>query len=185
MSTRAITKTESLRKLELAVAVFLMALLAGFIVLSLNYPARARLFPLLVATPAFLCMLLIVAAEFSERADDILEAFNTALFEPDTDMFEQETTDVEEGAIKRSLGWLVGALVGFYLFGFVLMTLVFVYAYLFVEGDHSRKRSGIIAAVTTAVMFGLFVVVFGVRLNGGAVFVFLFDVLGIQPVFTL
>lgn len=179
MSTRAITKTESLRKLELAVAVFLMLLLAGFIVLSMNYPSRARLFPLLVAIPSFFSMLLIVSAEFSERADDILEAFNTALFEPDTDMFEQESTEVEEGTIQRSLGWLIGALVGFYLFGFVLMTLVFVYGYLFVEGDHSRKRSGIIAAVTTVVMYGLFVAVFGVRLNGGAVFVFLFDVLGI------
>jgi hypothetical protein len=182
MSTREITKTEPLRKLEMAVAVFLAILLVGFIVLSLNYPARAQLFPLVVAVPALLCMLLIISANFFDRAERLLEAFNAALFETDAEMFEQETTDVNVDAMKRSLGWLIGALVGFYLFGFVLMTLVFVYAYLYIEGDHSRRRSGTIAVLTTAIMYGLFVAVFGVRLNGGAVFVFFFDLLGI-PVF--
>lgn len=179
MSTRAINDTRSLRRLELAVAVLLTVFLAGFIVLSLNYPARARLFPLVVAVPAFLCMLLVISARFSERAERLLQTFDAALFETDSERFEQEDTEVNEDAIKRSLGWMVGALVGFYLFGFVLMTLVFVYAYLYIEGDHGRRRSGVIAVLTTLIMYGLFVVVFGVRLNGGAVFVFLFDLLGI------
>lgn len=183
MSTRSIAKTGPLRKLELGVAVFLAAMLAGFIVLSLTYPARARLFPLLVAVPSLLCMLLVIAAQFFDRADRIMTMFDTALFEPDSDMFDSEDeTEIAEGQITRSVAWIVGALVAFYLFGFVLMTLVFVYAHLAYEGGHSRRESGIIAVVTTVVMFLLFVTLFGVRLDGGAVFVLLLDLLDIQLV---
>lgn len=179
MSTRSIEKTRSLRKLELGVAIFLTLLLAGFIVLSVRYPPRARLFPLLVAVPSFVCMVLLTSSHFSERVEKLVAAFNTALFESDAEMLEGDTTELEEEGIRRSLGWLVGALVAFYLFGFVLMTFVFIYAYMTIEGDHSRRESGIIAIVTGTVMYLLFVVVFGVRLDGGAIFNFFFDLMGI------
>lgn len=179
MSTRSVVKTEPLRKLELGFAIFLTALLGGFIVLGVTYRPRARLFPLLVAVPSFLCMVLIISSYFSERAERVVSAFNAAFFETDSEMLETDTAELKEGGIKRSLGWTVGALIAFYLFGFVLMTLVFIYAYMTIEGDHTRRESGIIALVTTAAMYVLFVVVFGVRLDGGAVFLLLFDVLGL------
>lgn len=175
MSTRSIAKTDRLRKLELAVAVFLTILLIGFIGLAVRYPARARLFPLLVAIPSLLCMLLIISAFFSERAKKFVRSFNTVLFESDTDLLEEDETEVERGQIQRSLGWVIGALVGFYLFGFVLMTFIFVYAYMSYEGGHTRRRSGVLALLTTVAMFALFVVVFGVRLRGGVVFRALFE----------
>lgn len=55
------------------------------------------------------------------------------------------------------------------------MTFVFVYAYMTYEGGHPRRRSGALALLTTVIMFALFVIVFGVRLEGEVVFRMLFD----------
>lgn len=178
MSARSIGETESLRKVGFAFAVFLTLLLVGFITLSLTYRPRSRLFPLLVAVPTFLCMTLVVLSYFSERAERVSAKFNAAFFETDAEMFEEDTNALEEENIGRSIAWVVLTLVAFYLFGFALTTFAFAYAYMTVEGDHSRGTSAILALLTTASAYALFVVTFGVRLDGGAVIVLLFDLLG-------
>lgn len=179
MSTRSVAETGTLRKLGFGFTTVLTLLLAAFIALSVTYRPRARLFPLIVAVPSFLCMLLILLSYFSERAERLVESFNAAFFETDAEILEEEETKLQESGIRRAIGWTIAALVGFYLFGFVLMTLLFVYAYMIVEGDHDWPRSAIVAVVTTGFMYALFVAVFGVRLDGGAVFRLLFDIVGI------
>lgn len=179
MSTRSIAETDTLRRLGLWFTVVLLLLLAGFIALSLTYQPRSRRFPLLVAVPSFLCIALIALSYFSGRAHRTVERFNAALFEADDELFDQHEDVVRERWIARSIAWVVGMLVAYFLFGFVSMTFVFVLAYLRVEGDHGLSRSTLIALVTTAFAYGLFVFAFGVRLDGGVVTVLVLESLGL------
>lgn len=177
MSTRAIADTDAKRRLGFAFALVLLLLLAGFLAMTPDYPPRSRLFPLLVGIPTFLCLALVILAYVSDTADRIVLAFDAAFFRTDTDLFESEESELDLGAIRRALGWIIGALLAFYLVGFVVTTLGFVYAYLRIEGQHDRRRSLLLAAVTTAFMYGLFVAVFGVRLGGGLLPTLLLDAL--------
>lgn len=179
MSTRSIAETKLLRKLGLAFTVALTLLLVGFVLLSLTYQPRSRRFPLLVAVPALLCMLLIVLSYFSDRAERTIAKFNAALFESDAEILDEDEDEIRERLIGKSIAWTVGMLVAYYLFGFVSMTFAFVYAYLTVEGGHERRRSALIAILSTAFTYALFVLAFGVRLDGGAVTMELLQLFGV------
>lgn len=178
MGTRSIAESETKRRLGLLFALFLVLLLAGFLVLTPSYPPRSRLFPLLVVVPTLACMALVLASYVSDTADRIVDAFDAAFFQTDSDLFETEEDVLQTDRIGRALGWAIGSLLAFYLVGFVVTTFALVFAYLTIEGRHSRRRSLLIASVTTVFMYGLFVVLFRVRLDGGLVANVVLDAIG-------
>lgn len=179
MSTRSIADSAANRRLGLVFALFLALLLTGFLALSPSYPPRSRLFPLLVGVPTFICMVLVILSYVSDTAERVVVAFDAAFFETDADLFEAEEDELDTGGIRRALGWTLATLLAFYLFGFVVTTFGFVYAYMTVEGEHSNRESMLLAMLTTLFMYGLFVLLFEVRLEGGVVPTLILDSLGL------
>lgn len=179
MSARTVAETRATRRIGLVFALFLVLLLVGFLFMSPSYPPRSRLFPLLVAVPTLACMLLVLLSYVSPTADRLVTAFDAAFFDTDSELFETDADELETGRISRALGWAIATLVAFYLFGFVLTTFGFMFAYLSIEGEHGRGESLLLAVITTAAMYGLFVALFGVRLGGGLVPNLVFGTLGL------
>lgn len=179
MSTRSIEETETVRRVGILFALSLFFLLAGFLAMTPSYPPRSRLFPVLVAVPAIACMVLVLLSYRFSTVERIVGSFDAAFFESDSDVFESENEMIREGGIRRALGWTVGFLVAIYLFGFVATSFLLVYAYMTFEGEHGTRRSLLVATLTTVCMYALFGLLFGVRLEGGAVLTYLLELAGV------
>jgi hypothetical protein len=82
-----------------------------------------------------------------------------------------EPAEAEPG-LKRHLSstyWMLGYLAGITIFGFIVSTPVFVMAYMRTHGSR-WFQSALAAAITTGIIYGLFVVAFRISLYKGLLF---------------
>lgn len=141
----------------------LVALLIG---LSLTYGSTSRLVPLVIAVPTLVALALVTVSQVSEPVHQLVERFNTTPLSVGSDLFEGDSVFKESG-VTRGLGWTLGFTLAAFLLGFVLVIPFFVFTYLVVEGEHTRRRSAAIAIGTTAIISGLFEIVFATPLYVG------------------
>ena len=148
--------SEGFRSNEFGFSVFLVLLVGLVVGLALTYSATSQLIPLIVGVPTLLILLLVALSNVSPRVERITDRFETALFSFESDLVEEEADEFKPGGVRRGIAWLLALSVGYYLFGFVAATPVFVYAYLRLEGGHPRKQSLVLAVGTTLFLVGLF-----------------------------
>lgn len=157
------------KRIEFGFAVFLMAFLGLLIGLALTYGPTSQLVPLIVAVPSFVAVTLIALSHVSATVAEFVSWFNASAFTTDSDIFDEEETEYKDRPVARAIGWTLGLVVIAYLFGFVLVIPIFVYAFLRWEGGHERRQSALIAIGSVLVISGLFEVFFGTPLYVGAI----------------
>jgi hypothetical protein len=133
--------------LGLAIAIML---LAGWGTISaLDWPWKAKLFPLVIGIPLF-CL---AAAEalwcaFGARAERGAAA--------DFQMSSDQPRDVVIRRTAIAVGWIIGFFALIALLGFVIAVPVLIFAYLKVQGRESWLFSIVFTAVVWACFYGLF-----------------------------
>lgn len=151
------TGTNGFRTSEFAFAVFLVLVVGTAVGLALTYSRTSGLIPLVVGVPTLLILLLVALSNVSPRAKRITDSFDTALFAIESDLVDDDDEDeLKAGGVRRGIGWLLAMSIGYFLFGFVAATPVFVYAYLRLEGGHSRRQSAALGIAATVFLVGLF-----------------------------
>lgn len=170
---------DTLHWLGFGFSLALTAVVGTFVGLSLTYGPTSRLVPLVVGVPTLVALVLVTLSYVSPTADRFVSRFNATFFDVDDELFGDEDVSYKHHGVRRSVGWTVGFAVAAYLFGFVVVTLGFVYAYLRHEGGHAARRSAAIAVATTAVLVVLFELVFATPLYPGAVPLAILDAVGL------
>lgn len=154
---------------RLAFAAFLTLLVAVLVGFAFTYGPTSQLVPLVIGIPTLLALALVTLAQIWSPAARLVAQFNTTPISVDSDLFEDGETVYRDRPLLAAVGWVVGLSAVAFLFGFVAAIPVFVYAYLRIEGAHSRRRSALIAVGTTAVVSGLFELVFSTALYAGVI----------------
>lgn len=165
----SMTLTDEAAPLEIGFAAFLTLFVGSLVALALTYSPTSRLVPLVVGVPTFIALALVTLSYVFDPVDRLVSRFNATPITVDSDLFDGEETVYTDRPVTRALAWVVGLLLTMYLFGFVLVTPFFVYAYLTREGGHSRRRSAIIGLVTALSVSTLFELVFATPLYAGAI----------------
>jgi hypothetical protein len=154
---------------RLAFAAFLTLLVALLVGFAFTYGPTSRLVPLVIGVPTLVALGVVTLAQVWSPAARLAAQFNTTPISVESDLFEGSETVYRDRPILAAVGWVAGLSAVAFLFGFVAVIPVFVYAYLRREGGHARRRSALIAVGTTAVVSGLFELVFSTPLYAGAV----------------
>lgn len=166
-------------RLGFVFALGLTTLVGVFVGLALTYGPTSRLVPLVVGVPTLVALALVTLSYVSPAADRFVSRFNATFFDLDDDLFGDEGITYKRHGVRRSVGWTVGFAVVAYLFGFVVVTLGFVYAFLRYEGGHAKRRSAVIAVATAGTLVVLFELVFATPLYPGSIPLLLLDLLGL------
>lgn len=163
------TLTDEATTLQVGFAAFLTLFVGTLVALALTYGPTSRLVPLVVGVPTFVALALVTLSYAFEPVDRLVSRFNATPITVDSDLFDSEETVYTDRPVARALAWTVGLLLSTYLLGFVLVVPFFVYAYLTLEGGHSRRRSATIGAVTALAVSALFELVFATPLYAGVI----------------
>lgn len=169
---------ESVKWPRAAFAASLTLVVAVLVGLAFTYGPTSRLVPLVIGIPTLVALALVTAAQVWPPAARLVEQFNATPISVESDLFDSGETRYRERPIVVAVGWVAGLFVVALLFGFVAVIPVFVYAYLRVEGGHARRRSALIALGTTALVSGLFELLFATPLYAGAIPELVLDALG-------
>jgi hypothetical protein len=137
--------------LGLAIAILLLA--AYGVYAALDWPLKAKLFPLVVGIPLFF----LAAAEATWSAFGSRERHAAADFQ----LSGEQPREVARRRTLLAVGWILGFFVAIVLLGFPLAVAVFVFAYLKVQG----KEGWIFSAIFTAVVWGCFYGLFDALLH--------------------
>ena len=119
--------------------------------MALGFPEKAMLMPLMVGIPGSALGLYQLIVEWRQAAA-------------------QATTVVQQEARRRErsmLGWMLTFFAGILALGFLVAAPVLVFAFLRLGKSESMVVSGVSAAATWAVLFGLFETAFQIPLFGG------------------
>ncbi len=154
-----------------AFATAVLAFMFYFIFESYAYKPAIRLFPLLIGfTGVVLCIM------------DILSNTNTALGRIINAVFGTELTKPDGHEAPRKLmkelaifAWMSGLVLGIYIFGFLVMTIVFVFLWMWVQGGRPIMASFYTALATFAFNYVLFSVILRYELYVGVLFEYLLD----------
>ena len=132
------------RAASLALSVAIMLLSACAVWNALEWPWKAKLFPLAIGVPLFV----LAAAEALWAvfgAPAAAEARDLAL-----------PGDLRVRDIALAAGWIGGFLAAIVLLGFPLAVPLFVFAYLVIQGRERRLFSALFSAAVWALFYGLF-----------------------------
>lgn len=165
---------------ERAFVLGLTGLVLLFVGLSFTYSATSRRFPLVIGIPTLILLLVLTVIVLFPSLGETIGDLYTNVFNSKSDLI-----DVEEGekyhdhSLRRGVAWTVGLTTGYYLFGFLLVSPIFVYLFMMVEGDHSRKEALGTAAFTIVFLVGLFEVLLETFLFEGVVVIGILEALGL------
>lgn len=134
-------------RVSLALAVAIMALSAWGIYSALEWPLKAKLFPLVIAIPLF-CL---AAAEVTW----VLLGHKAATAS-DFKLSEDQPPEVVRQRTALAAGWTVGFFVLIVLVGFPIAVAAMVFTYLKVQGKEGWLFSTVFTAAVWAFFYGLF-----------------------------
>ena len=133
---------------SLILGVALMFCSGAAVIIALDWPWKAKLFPLVIGIPVF-CL---------ATAEVIWSLFGTARREAAMDY--QLSEHLPAGAaLRRALhaaGWMVGFLVAIVAVGFLIAVPLFVFLYLKLQGREGWGMSVAITAGTWGFLYGVF-----------------------------
>ena len=147
---------------SLGLAVVIMAISAYGIYSALEWPLKAKLFPLVIAIPLF-CL---------ATAEALWVIFGTDPTTSATD-FKLSEDQPAEVARRRTLvatGWTVGFFVLILLLGFPIAVAVMVFSYLKLQGKEGWIFSAIFTAAVWFFIYGLFDLVLHLHFPDGWLF---------------
>jgi hypothetical protein len=134
-------------KASLVLGVAIMIVAGVAIASAWDWPAKAALFPLVIAIPLF----------FLAAAEVVWALLGSAA--RGASDFKLSDHLPQSVALRRTLiatGWILGFFLAIVLLGFPVAVSVFVFAYLRVQGKRGWLFSAIFTAVVWAVFYGLF-----------------------------
>ena len=143
--------------------VFLMVVTASAIYLALEWPFKAKLFPLSVSIPLFilagiqLLQLLVGKEEIIESAAVDLE------FSSDV------PPEIERRRVITAFSWIAGFILAVYLIGFPLTVPLFICFYLRFESGVGALPTIAATAITWAMFYGLFQKLVHLQFEQGAI----------------
>jgi Tripartite tricarboxylate transporter TctB family len=132
--------------LGLAIAVLLLA--AYGVVAALEWPLKAKLFPLVVGIPLFF----LAAAEATWSAFGSRERQAAADFQFSTD----QRPEVARRRTLLAVAWIVGFFAAIVLLGFPLAVALLVFAYLKLQGNEGWIFTSVFTALVWGGFYGLF-----------------------------
>lgn len=138
---------------SLALALAIMALSAYGIYSALDWPLKAKLFPLVIAIPLF-CLA-------TAEALWVLFGKSTSASASDFKLSEDQPAEVVRRRTALAAGWAIGFFVLILLLGFAIAVAVMVFAYLKVQG----KEGWLFSIVFTAAVWFFFYGLFGLLLH--------------------
>ena len=119
-----------MKRYHIAFIIVFLLILGTLFVVTLDYPKRARNFPLIVMGFAILILIKELAGEILSRR---------RLLSPDhTDKAAQTETVPKETVVEflKILGWIAGLGILIWLFGFLAAFPLFIFVYIKIKGEH-------------------------------------------------
>ncbi|MEE8516809.1 MAG: tripartite tricarboxylate transporter TctB family protein [Alphaproteobacteria bacterium] len=154
----------------IAFAFAILAFMFYFIFESYAYKPAIRVFPLLIGfSGVVLCILDIFSNTNTALGRIINTVFGTELAKPD---HHEPPKLIKELTI---FAWMSGLVLGIYVFGFLVMTIVFVFAWMWIQGGRTIKSSLYTSIATFGFIYVLFSVILRYELFIGVVFEYLLD----------
>lgn len=159
------TVTETRRNLY--VSVVILAAMIGFLVWSYAYDPGSRLVPVVVGWAGIVLCLLDLVAHLDHPIGRMVGTVLSGTAHRDEDVHE---TARRFGRELIACLWMVAALAGVVLFGFLLTTPVYVFAYMLWHGRRTVRQAGITAVVTTLFIWIVFELLLRYELFRGVLF---------------
>ena len=133
---------------SLILGIGIMVIAGAAVILAMDWPWKAKLFPLVIGIPLF-CL---------ASADALWELFGPAQAVAASDL---TLTDEVPPAIARrrtaiAAAWILGFFAAILLLGFPLAVPLFVFLYLVIQGGERWIFSAIFSGVVWALFYGLF-----------------------------
>ena len=147
---------------SLGLALAIMAISAYGIYSALEWPLKAKLFPLVIAIPLF-CL---AAAE----ALWVIFGRDPTTSATDFKLSEEQPAEVARRRTLVATGWTVGFFVLILLLGFPIAVAVMVFSYLKVQGKEGWIFSAIFTAAVWFFIYGLFDLVLHLHFPDGWLF---------------
>lgn len=147
---------------SLGLAVVIMAISAYGIYSALEWPLKAKLFPLVIAIPLF-CLATAEALWVVFGKDPTSSA-------TDFKLSEDQPAEVARRRTLVATGWTVGFFVLILLLGFPIAVAVMVFSYLKVQGKEGWIFSAIFTAAVWFFIYGLFDLVLHLHFPDGWLF---------------
>ncbi len=155
-----------------AFACAILVFMFYFIFESYAYKPAIRLFPLLIGfTGVVLCILDIFSNTDTAFGRVINTVFGTELAKRD---IQEPRKLTKELAI---FAWMSALVLGIYVFGFLVMTIVFVFLWMWVQGGRTIKSSLYTAIATFGFIYLLFSVILRYELFIGVLFEYIIETL--------
>ena len=151
-------------------AIGVLAFMFYFIFESYAYKPAIRLFPLLIGFSGVVLCILDIFSNTNTALGRIVNAvFGTELAKPDHQAPRKLTKEL------AIFAWMSALVLGIYVFGFLVMTIVFVFLWMWVQGGRTIKASLYTSIATFAFIYLLFSVILRYELFVGIVFEYLLD----------
>ena len=129
---------------------FLIAVAAGAIYLALDWPFKAKLFPLAVSIP----LLILASAQMLQLISGKEETNDSAAV--DIEFSSDLPPDIERRRVIAAFSWIAGFILCVYLIGFPLTVPLFIFVYLRFASGVGWFYTGLSTLLTWASFYGLF-----------------------------
>jgi hypothetical protein len=163
------------RYAQAAFSLLLLGFVLTLVAISLTYDRDARLFPLVVAVPSLVILLVLLGIQTVAPLREYAERFGSAptlsdrMGVGDEDDESEPTVPIEEVRVTvvRTLGWISTIAVSILLLGHVVGLSIALVVVFRNYSDLSWLRAIVAALVNVVLLTGLFVFVFNARLYPG------------------
>jgi hypothetical protein len=130
--------------------VFLIFVAAAAIYMALDWPFKAKLFPLSVSIP----LLLLASIQLLQLLFGKAETNDSAAV--DIEFTSDVPPEIERRRVIAAFSWITGFIVCVYLIGFPLTVPLFIFVYLKLESGVGWLYTCLSTALTWAIFYGLF-----------------------------
>ena len=129
---------------------FLIVVAASAIYMALDWPFKAKLFPLSVSIP----LLILASIQLLQLLTGKAETTDSAAV--DMEFSSDVPPEIERRRVIAAFSWIVGFIVCVYLIGFPLTVPLFIFVYLKFESGVGWFHTFLSTALTWAIFYGLF-----------------------------
>jgi len=129
---------------------FLIVVAASAIYMALDWPFKAKLFPLSVSIP----LLILASIQLLQLLTGKAETTDSAAV--DMEFSSDVPPEIERRRVIAAFSWIVGFIVCVYLIGFPLTVPLFIFVYLKLASGVGWLHTFLATALTWAIFYGLF-----------------------------
>lgn len=143
----------------------MLIMVAAMLVVGAYYPKDVRIVPFVVGVPTLIVLFLLWLGDIYPEQ----RIFNRIRLLGDTEKEKEDRSDFTRwGQVLNTLGWLLGYAILIFIFGFIVVTPVFLAAFFYRKADLNLTKSVLIAVLSSFAIIR-FVKSFGMDLWLGAI----------------